>query len=264
MNTTEQGLIRLNGVTKVFYTDEVETHALSGVHLEIKNGEFLSIAGPSGCGKSTLLSILGLLDSPTEGRLLDQYPGRGESFAVGSHAHPQSRDRLRLSGLQPDRRPHRLRKRGTPADLSQHGGRRTQEARAGSSRTSRHGAPHEALPVAALRRSTAARRGGPRAGRLTLHLAGGRTDRKPRFEKQRGGGRTVAANSIVMARRSAWSLTIRDMPVSPIVRFTSSMAASSKKRWAHALRRSNQVRKNMYLSLRPNTRFWLLCGSVFV
>jgi putative ABC transport system ATP-binding protein len=67
MNTAEQGLIRLNGVTKVFYTDEVETHALSGVHLEIKNGEFLSIAGPSGCGKSTLLSILGLLDSPTEG-----------------------------------------------------------------------------------------------------------------------------------------------------------------------------------------------------
>ncbi|HEY0703492.1 MAG TPA: ABC transporter ATP-binding protein [Candidatus Acidoferrales bacterium] len=67
MTTTEQGLIRLNGVTKVFYTDEVETHALSGVHLEIKNGEFLSIAGPSGCGKSTLLSILGLLDSPTGG-----------------------------------------------------------------------------------------------------------------------------------------------------------------------------------------------------
>src|SRR6202034_3599625 len=67
MTTTEQGLIRLDGVTKVFYTDEVETHALSGVHLKIQNGEFLSIAGPSGCGKSTLLSILGLLDSPTEG-----------------------------------------------------------------------------------------------------------------------------------------------------------------------------------------------------
>jgi len=67
MDTTAQGLIKLEGVKKVFYTDEVETHALSGVHLEIKNGEFLSIAGPSGCGKSTLLSILGLLDSPTEG-----------------------------------------------------------------------------------------------------------------------------------------------------------------------------------------------------
>src|ERR1700741_5042617 len=63
-------LIRLEGVTKVFFTDEVETHALSGVHLEIKSGEYISIAGPSGCGKSTLLSILGLLDSPTEGKYL--------------------------------------------------------------------------------------------------------------------------------------------------------------------------------------------------
>src|SRR5213592_4009474 len=61
-------LIRLEGVTKVFYTDEVETHALSGIHLDIKAGEFVSIAGPSGCGKSTLLSLLGLLDSPTEGK----------------------------------------------------------------------------------------------------------------------------------------------------------------------------------------------------
>src|SRR5213082_1374172 len=60
-------LIHLDGVTKVFLTDEVETHALSGIHLDIKAGEFVSIAGPSGCGKSTLLSLLGLLDSPTEG-----------------------------------------------------------------------------------------------------------------------------------------------------------------------------------------------------
>jgi putative ABC transport system ATP-binding protein len=62
-----QPLIRLQGINKVFFTDDLETHALSNVHLEIKNGEFLSIAGPSGCGKSTLLSILGLLDSPTSG-----------------------------------------------------------------------------------------------------------------------------------------------------------------------------------------------------
>jgi putative ABC transport system ATP-binding protein len=67
MNAAAEPLIRLEGVTKVFYTDEVETHALSGVHLEIKPGEYVSIAGPSGCGKSTLLSILGLLDTPTEG-----------------------------------------------------------------------------------------------------------------------------------------------------------------------------------------------------
>src|SRR4051812_30305555 len=64
---TESPLIKLDGITKVFYTDEVETHALSGIHLEIARGEYVSIAGPSGCGKSTLLSILGLLDSPTEG-----------------------------------------------------------------------------------------------------------------------------------------------------------------------------------------------------
>src|SRR5438270_5004253 len=60
-------LIRLQDVTKVFLTDEVETHALSGIHLDIRDGEYLSIAGPSGCGKSTLLSILGLLDSPSDG-----------------------------------------------------------------------------------------------------------------------------------------------------------------------------------------------------
>src|ERR1700736_6304127 len=63
-----QALIKLDGVTKVFFTDEVETHALSGIHMEIGKGEYVSIAGPSGSGKSTLLSILGLLDTPTEGR----------------------------------------------------------------------------------------------------------------------------------------------------------------------------------------------------
>ena len=60
-------LIQLNAVTKVFLTDEVETHALSGIHLDIRDGEYVSIAGPSGCGKSTLLSILGLLDTPSNG-----------------------------------------------------------------------------------------------------------------------------------------------------------------------------------------------------
>ena len=70
MNTSAPTLIHLDGVTKVFFTDEVETHALAGIHLEIKTGEYIAIAGPSGCGKSTLLSILGLLDSPTEGKYI--------------------------------------------------------------------------------------------------------------------------------------------------------------------------------------------------
>jgi len=62
-----QALIKLEALKKVFYTDEVETHALEDVHLEVKQGEYLAVSGPSGCGKTTLLSILGLLDSPSEG-----------------------------------------------------------------------------------------------------------------------------------------------------------------------------------------------------
>ena len=67
MNQASEPLIRLDNVSKVFFTDEVETHALSTIHLDIMPGEYISIAGPSGCGKSTLLSILGLLDTPTDG-----------------------------------------------------------------------------------------------------------------------------------------------------------------------------------------------------
>jgi putative ABC transport system ATP-binding protein len=62
-----EAIIHLDGVTKVFLTDEVETHALAGIHFEVRNGEYVSIAGPSGCGKTTLLSILGLLDTPSDG-----------------------------------------------------------------------------------------------------------------------------------------------------------------------------------------------------
>jgi putative ABC transport system ATP-binding protein len=67
MSESAQSLIRLDGIKKVFLTDEVETHALSGIHMEIKQGEYVAISGPSGCGKSTLLAILGLLDSPSDG-----------------------------------------------------------------------------------------------------------------------------------------------------------------------------------------------------
>jgi len=67
MTGASDTLIHLEGLTKVFTTDEVETHALSGIHLYIKRGEYVAIAGPSGCGKSTLLSIIGLLDSPSSG-----------------------------------------------------------------------------------------------------------------------------------------------------------------------------------------------------
>src|SRR6476620_10465358 len=68
-------LLQLEGVTKVLTTDEVETHALAGIHLEINRGDYISISGPSGCGKSTLLAILGLLDTPSDGKyVLNQTP----------------------------------------------------------------------------------------------------------------------------------------------------------------------------------------------
>src|SRR5687767_6934069 len=75
-------LIQLEGITKVFLTDEVETHALADVTLEIRHGEYVSISGPSGCGKSTLLGILGLVDTPTSGR----YLLRGEPVEHLDHA----------------------------------------------------------------------------------------------------------------------------------------------------------------------------------
>src|ERR671936_1809260 len=88
MSANGEPLVKLDGVRKVFYTDEVETHALSGIHLDIKKGENSSMAGPSGCGKSTLLSILGLLDSPTDG----EYVLNGTSVADLS---PSERTRIR-------------------------------------------------------------------------------------------------------------------------------------------------------------------------
>ena len=83
-------LIDIEDLTKIFYTDEVETHALSGIHLTINRGEYLAMSGPSGCGKSTLLSILGLLDTPTGGRyLLNGKPVENLSFAERSRIRNQ-------------------------------------------------------------------------------------------------------------------------------------------------------------------------------
>ncbi len=84
-------LITLNGVSKVFYTDEVETHALDQITIDIRPGEYVSISGPSGCGKSTLLSIIGLLDTPTGG----EYRLKGQpvtSLSVAERARVRNRE----------------------------------------------------------------------------------------------------------------------------------------------------------------------------
>jgi putative ABC transport system ATP-binding protein len=86
MQTATKPLIRMESVGKVFLTEEVETHALSNVHLEINSGEYVAIAGPSGCGKTTLLSILGLLDSPSDGTYtLNDQPVAGLTAAQRAH-----------------------------------------------------------------------------------------------------------------------------------------------------------------------------------
>ncbi len=83
-------LIQIEGMTKVFYTDEIETHALSGVHLSIHRGDYIAMSGPSGCGKSTLLSIIGLLDTPTGGTYqLNGKPVENLSFAERSRIRNQ-------------------------------------------------------------------------------------------------------------------------------------------------------------------------------
>ena len=88
LGSANQALIRLSGIKKVFYTDEVETHALQDIHFEIQPGEYVAMEGPSGCGKTTLLSILGLLDTPTAG----EYTLAGEPVA---QLTPSQRARIR-------------------------------------------------------------------------------------------------------------------------------------------------------------------------
>jgi len=90
MTDAGQPLIRIENLTKVFYSDEVETHALSGVHLAICKGEYLAMSGPSGCGKSTLLSIIGLLDTPTGGSYhLNDQPVENLDFGQRSRIRNQ-------------------------------------------------------------------------------------------------------------------------------------------------------------------------------
>src|SRR5579872_302026 len=91
MDANGNTLISLDAVTKVFTTDEVETHALAGIHLQIRRGEYVSISGPSGCGKSTLLAILGLLDTPSDGAYVLNGT-RVESMKLSERARVRNRE----------------------------------------------------------------------------------------------------------------------------------------------------------------------------
>ena len=186
MDETAQPLIQIEALTKVFYTDEIETHALSGVHLAIMRGDYVAMSGPSGCGKSTLLSIIGLLDTPTNGRYqLNSKPVENLSFAERSRIRNQEIGFIfqsfnligDLTVAENVELPLTYRSGMPAADRK----RRVQRvARAGG-----HGAPHAPLSLAALRRSAAACRCGARVGRFAVHPAGRRAYRKPGLEERR-------------------------------------------------------------------------------
>lgn len=94
MQPYERPLIQMTGITKVFATDDIETHALSSVNFEVRAGEYVAISGPSGCGKSTLLSLVGLLDTATAG----EYLLAGESVVQLPHVE-RARRRNREIGF---------------------------------------------------------------------------------------------------------------------------------------------------------------------
>jgi HlyD family secretion protein len=184
--TTDNALIKLEGLGKVFYTDEVETHALSDIHLEIKKGEYVAISGPSGCGKSTLLSILGLLDSPTGG----SYRLNANSVQdLGAAQRARIRNReigfiFQSFNLIGDLSVYENVE--LPLTVPRHARGRAQGAHAQGARARGHGAPRQAPAEPALGRSAAARRRGARARRRALDPAGGRAHREPRLEERRG------------------------------------------------------------------------------
>ena len=197
----DQNLIKLDGVKKVFYTDEVETHALGGIHLEIVRGEYVSIAGPSGCGKSTLLSIFGLLDTPTGG----EYWLNGKPVAnltMRERARTRNREigfifqNFNLIGDLTvfDNVELPLTYRGMPSAERR---KRVQDAleRVG------HGASREALSQPALGRPAAARRRCARRRGRAVDPAGGRADRQPGLEERRSGD--GAASRAASRRRDA-------------------------------------------------------------
>ena len=169
----DTALIHLEGVTKVFYTDEVETHALAGIHLDLKKGEYVSISGPSGCGKSTLLSILGLLDTPTGGTYILNDTSV-DNLNLSQRARIRNREvgfifqAFNLIGDLTVYENVEL-----PLNLSGYAFGRAQNARERRARESRHGASHEAFPVPTLRWPATARRRRPSRGRRAFHPARG-------------------------------------------------------------------------------------------
>ena len=240
MSTTGQTLIKLDGVTKIFYTDEVETHALAGIHLEIQRGEYISIAGPSGCGKSTLLSILGLLDTPTEG----SYVLNGRSVAdlpLAERARVRNREIgfiFQSFNLIGDLTVYE----NVELPLTYRGMKSAERKERVMAALEKVGMSHRAkhlpsqLSGGQQQRVAVARA----VGGSPVDPARRRADRQPRLEERRGGHGRCCTSCTRKARPSAWSRTTRATRSTPSARFTCSTAASSRKTPPAAVRRTSK------------------------
>ena len=169
-------LISMQGVTKIYRTKEIETVALEGVNLDVHEGEFLSVMGPSGCGKSTMLNIMGLLDVPTEGKVIIS---EQQTQQMNDGAMAEFRNRMLGFVFQSFHLVHSLNVLDN-VELPEMLGKRATRTGNVRTRKSRPLPPDKTLSVAALRRTMPARSHRTGFGGRTQDSAGRRADRKPR------------------------------------------------------------------------------------
>ena len=159
----------MENVRKVFVTDEVETHALAGINLEIQKGEYIAIAGPSGCGKSTCWQFWDCwIRRRMAAYVLNGHPA-GSLSRRRTGARSQSRNRIHLPGIQSHRRSHGVRECGTSADLPRDAVFGASRARAGGAGKSRDGASHAALSFTTVGRPATTRRRRARPRRQSIY-----------------------------------------------------------------------------------------------
>ena len=197
-------IIRTEGLSRHYAMGEATIHALRGVDLVVRRGEYVAIMGPSGCGKSTLMNLLGCLDTPDAGRYW--LGGRLVSRTLGPRARPgpQPRDRLRVPGLRAAAAAERARKRRDAARLRRRARRGATSARARGARAGRPRRARRPPADRAVGRPAPARRNRPRARDRPEAAARRRADRQPRQRDRRARSSRCSTSCTAPATRSCW------------------------------------------------------------